>query len=40
MDSQVDVSRRQFSKHGLAYGLAMGGQMESQVGSEAFTQVK
>ena len=31
-DSQVDASRRKFTKPELAYGLAMGGQTDFQVG--------
>ena len=30
-DSQVDASQRRFAKPELAYGLAMGGQTDSQV---------
>ena len=32
-DSQVDASQRKFAKAGLAYGLAKGGQTDSQVSS-------
>ena len=35
---QIDASQRKFEKPELAYGLAMGGQTDSQVGSK-FTQV-
>ena len=31
-DSQVDASQRKFAKPELAYGLAKGGQTDSQVG--------
>ena len=34
MDSQVDTSQRKFAKPELAYGLAMGGQTDSQVVSQ------
>ena len=33
-DSQVEASQRKFVKPELAYGLAMGGQTDSQVGSQ------
>ena len=33
-DSQVDVSQRKFANPELAYGLAKGGQMDSQVSSQ------
>ena len=33
-DSQVDASQRKFEKPELAYGLAKGGQTDSQVGSQ------
>ena len=33
-DSQVDPSQRKFAKPELAYGLVMGGQTDSQVGSQ------
>ena len=33
-DSQVDASQRKFAKPELAYGLAKGGQTDSQVGSQ------
>ena len=33
-NSQVDASQRKFAKPELAYGLAMGGQTDSQVGSQ------
>ena len=33
-DSQVDKSQRKFAKPEPAYGLAMGGQTDSQVGSQ------
>ena len=34
MDSQVDASRNKFAKAKLAYGLAKGGQTDSQVSSQ------
>ena len=34
MDSQVDTSQRKFAKPELAYGLAKGGQTDSQIGSQ------
>ena len=39
-DSQVDASRCKFAKPELAYGLAMGGQTDSQVGSQVHTSRK
>ena len=33
-DSQVDASQRKFAKPELAYGLAKGGQTDSQVSSQ------
>ena len=35
MDSQVDASQRKFAKTELAYGLARGGQTDSQVNSQS-----
>ena len=39
-DSQVDASRRKFAKPELAYGLAMGGQTDFQVGSQVHASRK
>ena len=39
-DSQVDASRHKFAKPDLAYGLAMGGQTDSQVGSQVHASRK
>ena len=38
-DSQVDASQRKFAKPELAYGLAMGGETDAQVGSQVATCV-
>ena len=40
MDLQVDASQRKFAKPELAYGRAMGGQTNSQVGSRVHASCK
>ena len=39
-DSQVDASQRKFGKPELAYGLAMGDQTDSQIGSQVHASRK